>query len=33
MKSLVSDPFVTTVVLGVLWPLVQAALDLSLIHI
>ena len=27
MKSLVSDPFVTTVVLGVLWPLVQAALD------
>ena len=27
MKALFSDPFVTTVVLGVLWPLVQAALD------
>lgn len=27
MSKLVSDPFVTTVVLGLLWPLVQAALD------
>lgn len=27
MSTLVRDPFVTTVVLGVLWPLVQAALD------
>jgi len=27
VKALFSDPFVTTVVLGVLWPLVQAALD------
>lgn len=27
MKALVSDPFVTTVILGTLWPLVQAALD------
>ena len=27
MKALFSDPFVTTVVLGTLWPLVQAALD------
>lgn len=27
MKALVSDPFVTTVVLGTLWPLIQAALD------
>lgn len=27
MSKLISDPFVTTVVLGVLWPLVQAALD------
>ena len=27
MKALISDPFVTTVILGVLWPLVQAALD------
>ena len=27
MSTLVSDPFVTTVVLGILWPLVQAALD------
>lgn len=27
MSKLVSDPFVTTVVLGVLWPLIQAALD------
>ena len=27
MKALFSDPFVTTVVLGVLWPLIQAALD------
>ena len=27
MKSLISDPFITTVVLGILWPLIQAALD------
>ena len=27
MKALVSDPFVTTVILGALWPLIQAALD------
>ena len=27
MKALVSDPFVTTVILGTLWPLIQAALD------
>ena len=27
MKELFSDPFVTTVILGTLWPLVQAALD------
>ena len=27
MKALISDPFVTTVILGVLWPLIQAALD------
>lgn len=27
MSALVRDPFVTTVVLGILWPLVQAALD------
>lgn len=27
MKTLVSDPFVTTVILGTLWPLIQAALD------
>ena len=27
MSTLVRDPFVTTVVLGTLWPLVQAALD------
>lgn len=27
MSTLVRDPFVTTVVLGILWPLVQAALD------
>ena len=27
MKALVSDPFVTTVILGILWPLIQAALD------
>lgn len=27
MKALVGDPFVTTVILGTLWPLVQAALD------
>ena len=27
MKALFSDPFVTTVILGTLWPLVQAALD------
>ena len=27
MSTLIKDPFVTTVVLGVLWPLVQAALD------
>lgn len=27
MKALISDPFVTTVILGTLWPLVQAALD------
>lgn len=27
MSKLVSDPFITTVVLGVLWPLIQAALD------
>lgn len=27
MSKLVSDPFVTTVVMGILWPLVQAALD------
>lgn len=27
MSTLISDPFVTTVVLGILWPLVQAALD------
>lgn len=27
MNSLIRDPFVTTVVLGVLWPLIQAALD------
>nr|DAW51027.1 MAG TPA: hypothetical protein [Caudoviricetes sp.] len=27
MKALCPDPFVTTVVLGILWPLVQAALD------
>jgi len=25
MKSLISDPFITTVVLGILWPLIQAA--------
>lgn len=27
MKALISDPFVTTVILGTLWPLIQAALD------
>lgn len=27
MKALVGDPFVTTVILGTLWPLVQASLD------
>jgi hypothetical protein len=27
MKSLISDPFITTVVLGIIWPLIQAALD------
>lgn len=27
MSALIRDPFVTTVVLGVLWPLIQAALD------
>lgn len=27
MSTLIKDPFVTTVILGVLWPLVQAALD------
>ena len=27
MKALFSDPFVTTVILGTLWPLIQAALD------
>ena len=27
MNSLIKDPFVTTVILGILWPLVQAALD------
>lgn len=27
MKALIGDPFVTTVVLGTLWPLIQAALD------
>lgn len=27
MSTLIKDPFVTTVVLGVLWPLIQAALD------
>ena len=27
MKALVADPFVTTVILGILWPLIQAALD------
>ena len=27
MSALIHNPFVTTVVLGVLWPLVQAALD------
>lgn len=27
MKELFSDPFVTTVIMGTLWPLVQAALD------
>ena len=27
MKSVISDPFITTVVLGIIWPLIQAALD------
>lgn len=27
MSALIKDPFVTTVILGVLWPLIQAALD------
>ena len=27
MRSLINDPFDTTVILGILWPLVQAALD------
>ena len=27
MTSLASDPFITTVVLGIIWPLIQAALD------
>ena len=27
LKTLAVDPFVTTVVVGVIWPLVQAALD------
>lgn len=27
MKTLISDPFITTVVLGIIWPLIQAALD------
>ena len=27
MKSLASDPFITTVALGIIWPLIQAALD------
>ena len=27
MSTLIRDPFVTTVVLGVLWPLIQASLD------
>ena len=27
MKSFISDPFITTVVLGIIWPLIQAALD------
>ena len=27
MKSLASDPFIITVVLGIIWPLIQAALD------
>ena len=27
MSTLIKDPFVTTDVLGVLWPLIQAALD------
>lgn len=27
MKALIGDPFVTTVILGTLWPLIQAALD------
>ena len=27
MSSMIEDPFVATVVLGIIWPLIQAALD------
>ena len=27
MRALINDPFIATVVLGIIWPLIQAALD------